>query len=423
MFDRKLIDQVITLWNKASDVRGSAPPFLMVKTIMETVFLAGLYREEDRPVQIMVSLLEPEFFDQRGPAGESLLLCWEKRQPFSVHALKKLAPAFDPITTALAVCQAPAGAEYGLDIWGAVFTSTRGGGRFDSVALSLTPPEVLTVASKKTGTLTVYRGSEVIARFHSGQFFTPIATPFSANLMGWTLLHGIRTHPEFRRNGMDYWNLYRDFLTLLLTEMSNRGVGGTIIWIPEHMTDWEKLGIEPRHVMSFSPEGAPLLEDLYHTEQQLQASMEAYQRNQLSSNCLIVEEIVLECKRRIIEHAELLAQLTRVDGAMILSSRLQPLAFGSVLDVPQWRGDIMHGLSNTQDAVLHPVNMISYGTRHSSAVNFVGRNSGSLAFVLSQDGPVTGLACKDTQTVYWWPDCLGKHRLPGHASHRGPYGD
>ena len=421
MFDSHIIDQVINLWDRSTHGRGKCLSFPEVKNIMETVFLAGLHREEERPVQVTVSLLEPEIFPHQGPAGESVLISLERRQPFTVNSLMKLAPAFDPTTTALLVCHAPDDATHKLEIWGAAFTSTRGGGRFDSVTLSLSPPEVLTVSSKKNGALTIYRGGEVIARFHSGQFSEPIPTPFSANLMGWTLLQGIRSHPEFRRNGMNYWEIYRDFLNLLLVEVSNRGIGGSIVWLPEEMTtgtgSGSGRGIIPRHVLSKSPEGVPLIEDLCAMEHKLQASIEDYRAGRETANCLVMEETILECKRRIVEHGELLAQLTRVDGALIISSRLRPLSFGSVLAAPHWEKSTMHGTKSADHRNLHPVNMVNYGTRHSSAVNFVGWNPGTVAFVVSQDGPITGLTCKDEETVYWWPDCLGKYRLPSHSEH------
>ncbi|MEO5354952.1 MAG: hypothetical protein H7835_17300 [Magnetococcus sp. XQGC-1] len=419
MFDSKIIEQVITLWNRSSENLKPAPPFAVVKTLMETVFLVGLHREEERPVQVTVSLMEPEEFPHRGPAGESVLLCLEKRQPFTVNSLMKLAPAFDPITTALTVCSGKNG-DQNLEIWGAAFTSTRGGGRFDTITLSLSPPEVLTVSSKKTGALTIYRGSEVIARFHAGRFSEPIPTPFSSNLMGWWLLHGVRSHPEFKQAGMEYWDVYRDFLNHLLIETSNRGVGGAIIWLPEKMADGSRRGILPRHVLSSSPEGAPLLEDLCRMEAKLKQSMQDVRDGKETANCLIMEETILECKRRIVEHAELLAQLTRVDGALIISSRLRAISFGSVLAAPLWEGSTMHGIDE-EDCKLYPVNLVAYGTRHSSAVNFVGWNPGAVAFVISQDGPITGLARKDDHTVYWWPDCLGKHRLPGQLD-GGPLG-
>lgn len=418
MFDNRIIDQIITLWRLATHGQDEPPPFHVLQNIMETVFFSGLHREEERPIRVTVSLLRPEDFQHPGPAGESVLLRLEKRQPFTVDALTKLAPAFDPKTTALAVCGASPNQP--LEIWGAIFTSTRGGGRFDPVRLALSPPDVLSISCKKTGALTVYRGSDVIARFHAGRFSKPIPSPFSANLMGWNLLHGIRSHPEFERNGMDFWEIYRDFLNHLLIEISQRGSGGAIIWLPEPMTENPHESILPRHVLASSPEGVPLLEDLSRMERQLKSSLQQLQKGEAGANCLVMEETILECKRRIVEHAELLAQLTCVDGALVLSSRLRALSFGSILAAPLWRGVTMHGIDE-RDCTLHPVNLITYGTRHSSAVNFIGWNPGAIAFVISQDGPITGLASKDEKTVYWWPDCLGKHRLPGQSDY-GPFG-
>ena len=54
------------------------------------------------------------------------------------------------------------------------------------------------------------------------------------------------------------------------------------------------------------------------------------------------------------------------------------------------------------------VDLGQYGTRHASAVNFVGRVPEAIVFVISQDGPIAGLTRKDENTVLWWPDCLSK---------------
>lgn len=415
MFDSHIIKQVITLWNRTCHNQIASPPFLVIKNIMETVFLAGLNREEGRPVQVVVSLINPSDYKHRGPSSESVLLTLETRQPFNVNTLVKLASAFDPTTTALAVSQVSEKG-YSLEIWGAIFTSIRGGGRFDPLILPPSPPEVLTVSTKKTGALSLYRGSEVIARFHAGKFSEPIPSPFSSNLMGWGLLRGIRSHPEFNRNGMYYWDVYRDFLTHLLIEASNRGVGGAIIWLPEKIIKTAHQGILPRHTLAKSPEGVSLIEFLCQMEHHKKKCQDDCLHGRVTTNPSIIENTILECKRRLVEHAELLAQLTCIDGALILSSRLKPLSFGSILAAPNWEGNTMHS-QDENDTNLYPINLVRYGTRHNSAVNFIGWNPNAVAFVISQDGPIAGLTYKDEETVYWWPDCLGKQRLPGHSEH------
>ncbi|MBF0124669.1 MAG: hypothetical protein HQL60_04965, partial [Magnetococcales bacterium] len=200
MFDLHIIEQVIQLWGMGRPDEHRQLPSDWVKVAMETVFLASLKREEDRPVQVSVALIDPDCFDEKSRPGESIVFRFPQHLHFTVDALVKIAPAFDPITTALAVWS-PNGDPAGLEIWGAIFTSTRGRNRFDSLPLPLSAPDVLIIASRKIGALTVFRGDKIIARFNAGRFSQPTPTPFTASLMGWSLLKVIKTHPEFQKYG------------------------------------------------------------------------------------------------------------------------------------------------------------------------------------------------------------------------------
>ncbi|OSM05096.1 hypothetical protein MAIT1_03239 [Magnetofaba australis IT-1] len=375
-----------------------------MKSAMETVFLAGLKREEDRPVQVSVILLEPEMFPHRELSGEPVLVRMDRRLPFTVDSLVKLAPAFDPVTTALAVCACDVDTQ-ALSVWGAVFTSRRGRTRFDPEPFSLTPPDALVISTLSTGSLTVFRGGNVIARFNSGRFNEPTPTPFTASLMGWSLLQGIKSHAEFQTNGTRYWRCYRDFIDRLLVEANKRGHGGAIVWLPEHLLEDGQDWINPRYTLQQGAEGAPLLQELCRLEIAREEGEDAFRQGVKGPDVLVVERAIQEVKRRIVEHVELLAQMTRVDGALILSSRLRALSFGSILEAPTWLGETIYGPDD--DAYpAYQVDLHQYGTRHNSAVNFIGKNHDAVAFVLSQDGPIAGITGKDGDTLYWWPDCL-----------------
>lgn len=414
MFDHHIVEQVIALWNEKERSPQDTPlPFEHVKTIMETVFLSGLKREEDRPVQVSASLLGPETFHHHATqtATQSILLRLEKRLPFTEDALVKIAPAFDPMTTSVAVSPGEDGTLY---IWAALFSTHRGQNRFDPQLFNPLTPDALTISSKKSGSLSIFRGDNVIARFNAGRFTLPTPTPFTSSLMGWSILKAIRHHQEFKLYGTKYWHTYRDVIDRLLVESNKRGHGGTIIWIP----DDNELArahhyIVPKYTLAESPEG--VIEVAKLCESLMRRKKEVMKRTAGESHQDIwtIEEEILQSKRRIVEHVELLAQLTRVDGALILSDRLRPLSFGSVLVAPLWHGRTYLGPPKAFDTSEVPesaseVELSRYGTRHNSAVNLIGQCPESVAFVLSQDGPIAGLTRKDPSNIYWWPDCLSK---------------
>lgn len=111
-----------------------------------------------------------------------------------------------------------------------------------------------------------------------------------------------------------------------------------------------------------------------------------------------------EIRRQLREALKFLADLTRVDGAVCLTDELAPLSFGSILRAPAWTGRTLLGPNvDTQD--MDQIDTGRFGTRHNSAIALVGANPGTVAFVVSQDGPVRGMTARNG-VVYLWPDCL-----------------
>ncbi|MBF0270634.1 MAG: hypothetical protein HQL98_00975 [Magnetococcales bacterium] len=409
MFDPVIIEEIIALWKPGAPVSEDPILFQKVRTIMEMVFLAGLKRDEDRPVRVGVSLTDPALLPDKGRSGESIVMRMSPKPLLTVDTLVKLAPAFDPDTTLLAVW----GTEEDpteLEIWSAIFTTHRGRNRFDPLPLEQPAPNSLAIISKRTGSLSIYQGDELIARFKSGRFLEPVHTHFTSGLMGWRFLEVVKRHPEFQKLGMKYWHTYRDFIDYLLMETDRRGHGGIIVWLPTDSIDTtESSGIITKHNLLESPDGVALLGDLCDVEQKQERFRQEMEESSSLATICIIGETVLECKRKVIEHAELLAQMTCVDGALILSDRLRPLSFGAFLSAPIWQERIIYWKNNKARQLPREELFSRYGTRHNATVNFVGHCSGSAAFVISQDGPISGLTKKDDQVIHWWPDCLGKY--------------
>ncbi|NGZ28621.1 MAG: hypothetical protein G8345_17230, partial [Magnetococcales bacterium] len=201
----------------------------------------------------------------------------------------------------------------------------------------------------------------------------------------------------------------RDVIDRLLVESAKLNHGGTIVWLPEEELSASSSWILPKYVVHNGPEGASLLDHLCALDQKREDRLSRMEGegNETVPQSRAVEEGILECKRHIVEHVELLANLTSVDGALILTDKLQPLSFSSILIAPLWYGETIYG-PNDEAHNMGQVNLTRYGTRHNSAVNFVGYCPGSVTFVISQDGPIAGLTRKDEETVYWWPDCLSR---------------
>jgi DisA bacterial checkpoint controller nucleotide-binding len=102
-------------------------------------------------------------------------------------------------------------------------------------------------------------------------------------------------------------------------------------------------------------------------------------------------------------YLQFLAQLSAIDGALIINENFEPLMIGAKLKAPQYSGPLHLGGStdNTQSTASQTV-----GTRHTSATNFVAAVPGCIAFVISSDGPIRGLVHQDN-AVALWKDAVG----------------
>jgi hypothetical protein len=106
-------------------------------------------------------------------------------------------------------------------------------------------------------------------------------------------------------------------------------------------------------------------------------------------------------EQEVFELSRVLANLTAIDGALVLDKRFGVLGFGvevsAELPAPRrvWRALDAEG---TQRQVEDVENV---GTRHRAAYRFVSEHPGGLAVVVSQDGGVTFVAKLDAEVVFW----------------------
>jgi hypothetical protein len=104
------------------------------------------------------------------------------------------------------------------------------------------------------------------------------------------------------------------------------------------------------------------------------------------------------------ERIQLIAQYASIDGALILCDLLDMVSFGTKLSADTWSGAVLVGPDGFNRGGGH-FRYDQLGTRHKSAIDFVGENENVIAFVISQDGPIRGFAKRDHETILCWPDC------------------
>jgi hypothetical protein len=103
----------------------------------------------------------------------------------------------------------------------------------------------------------------------------------------------------------------------------------------------------------------------------------------------------------IFEMSQLIAALTEVDGAVVMTKRFELLGFGAEIvgDLP----DVQHVARaldlEAEDTVAEP--LVADGTRHRSAYRLCSRLPDALALVVSQDGGVRFVTVHRDEVTFW----------------------
>jgi hypothetical protein len=397
MFEEAIIQEIIEAWSadQAHPYRDRKqkplPDPQDIRAFLETTFLASIRQEEGRSITFSITLLNKDFNEEeeRRSGHRYMIMPFNVSIPFTVDSISKIAPAFDSKTTSLIVASKDKlKSEY--EIWGAIFhgPSTN---RFDEIPLVigdlfLSIPDAMTVSAVSPGSLVISRGGGVIGRFLSGNFEKATPTPFVSRAMGHYIKDIIKDHKGFKQFQNRYWHVYRDTLLCLLSDASTRGHGGTIVLIPSGKVKEYESFIDTKYIFKENLNLEDFLNRMLKEE---------------SSEILFN----VAMNKKYAERVAFLAQLSCIDGALILNDALHLLSFGSTLNAKKWSGKVETGHDGFGGGG-EDFDASKLGTKHNSAINFVGTCPGSIAFVISQDGPVRGLIRKDEETVLCWPDCL-----------------
>jgi DNA integrity scanning protein DisA with diadenylate cyclase activity len=113
-----------------------------------------------------------------------------------------------------------------------------------------------------------------------------------------------------------------------------------------------------------------------------------------------VRSAVDEFEHQITDGLQVLAALSGVDGAVVLTDRLRLVGFGAELRASAR----LSGIYRARDSLAQERETISpesFGTRHRSAFRFCAQHARGCAFVHSQDGGMRAVKRIGEDVVYW----------------------
>lgn len=108
-----------------------------------------------------------------------------------------------------------------------------------------------------------------------------------------------------------------------------------------------------------------------------------------------------ELEQAVFELSRVMANLTAIDGALILDKRFAILGFGAEVSAELPTPERVHRALDAEGEQRREEHVENVGTRHRAAYRFVNDHPDGLAVVISQDGGVSFVAKRGEDIVFW----------------------
>lgn len=393
------------------DFPCGAPEPEEIDELVQTAFFASIQKEEGKFVTFSLVFLptHKQAKPRHNLSEFNEFLALVDPVEFNVEMICKLADTIDEKTSALAI--EIRGAQYLIT---GIIPFGRSPSFLENASSDYPRPEALTVTARSPGSLIIGRSDSVIGRFIAGRFEMAQATPFHSRALGDDLIGRISSHNSYAEFGTGYWHIYSSLLEYLLRSTSDRGHGGTIIWVPKELAEIAQEQVTLGHqLVEFSPVYDTFL-DILRSEKTLRSARDQilgkyregseFTNTNNSAQSVVLPLHISQSKSKLVTLLNTLAQIACIDGATLIDEYFVPMRLGARLRAKEWKGPIRNG-PTLDSSFCAEIPRSRFGTRHNSAIDFAGSVPGSIAFVLSQDGPVRAIT-KREETVYIWLDCL-----------------
>lgn len=348
------------------------PDEAALATLLETAFFATLTDDEGRPTLFRLAY-GPAVHGDHAPAVEAAIT----PRPFTVDAVRRLAPAAESTDSALAVCTDGDG----LVLRGLLLATPSD--------LGPQPPPGLQIAGRGRGAIEISVGGQRIASYVRGNLRLYEQHIHEAGLLRVVerlapRVAGVAPHVEVRT------------ILRVADTMAGLDHGGTLLVVPEG--PYEQIdGMRPSPRYPLQDGGRSFLADAvaaYRAHNGAAAREERraafaeidfdrWEQDRLADR---------QARRTLDESLRLVAGLTAVDGAVVMTADLELLAFGAMIDVvpdPAPTKVVSVDPFSPVERRLVPPQSFG-GARHQSAIAFCRQQrDGALAFVASQDGTLT----------------------------------
>ena len=394
------------------------PPVL--EDLLSTCYQASLLREEERPVTFRLVLAEPERFPAKeGPPSGFHRLEFPEPRSFDVGELRQLSPAADFYRSLVGV---KLDAERGLEVWGLVHSGPRWVRSFEGGRGAFQPlPPSLVIHVAGPGRLEVRKGSIAVARLEEGRLSSSSRTVYESRWLPDSFApvreELMDLHLEARAEAAEHWaKLDLDVTRKIAQHMVRRMIstvrssyhGGTILIVPPDRTDEFSGGNRYIDIKYKFSEGEPRRRYRTLIVGIMNTLAEVHGRDGEAPNTVgwdeyeaSGDEALSDLEEAIFEMSHLIAGLSAVDGAVVMTQRFELLGFGGEISgaLPAVR-TVARALDVEGDHVVKE-STEGVGTRHRSAYRFCNGIIDAIAVVVSQDANARWIKWKNGMVTYW----------------------
>jgi hypothetical protein len=409
-------------WEAAPD----APPLIgdaYLQRVLTVAYQASLMRDEDRAVRARIVVAPPgEFEALQGPPSGLHPLVFDEPVPYTPEDLRRLAVAAKYHRSLVGVRTLPedgACAIWGMLQSGPGWIQLAQGGRGPAPA---PPPSALVVRVLGPGRLAVDRGPSTLAELRGGVVGGPGMDVFGSRWVparfSATRAELARLHAEARARaeaaGERWADLAPDVIRLVSQAMVRRFLaamvaahhGGTVIVLPPESAEGAVRRGGPLRLKYAFEDGEPRRRYRRLVLGLMGAIARAGGAAGLTlvdgqTYALLHDEDIASTRDAIFEMSQLIAALSEVDGAVVMTQRFELLGFGAEIvgDLPDVqrvaRALDLEGLERTTEP------MIADGTRHRSAYRLCSRIPDALVLIVSQDGGVRFVSMDRGEVTFW----------------------
>jgi hypothetical protein len=407
-FPGALAEQVLARWTtfvaRHDRPAPPLPPIDQLRYILETAFFASFAREEGRSLRFMLCCAPNTNVRREGENEPVPIIPFAAARPLTTDAIRALAPAVSPANAAmLVVCGTGDATDCAiagvLNVGANLTRAQRGRTMYQRPA-----PYALVVEVRDAGELHIYRGGIKLATLKTGSLqdqlafseleFLPISGLLTRGVDALRPRIDVPQREPARETSDFEWTALLNTLLVVVAGLEAHGHGGTLIVaapgaessLPVRM----KFDVDERN--SVLPDRFVAFVNARHgLIDATRARAHSITLQTLDAEISHLQDAATTAEDELTTAAEVVGQLSAIDGALIVSTDLRVLGFGAEIVVDASRPVAAFEVSgHAQRGGAWPsVDAESFGMRHRSALRCVAAADDTAAFVVSQDGTVS----------------------------------